>query len=181
MTAKVTTKEDAKVAKSEVVKPSTKEVKPQKEGTTSNKEKPAKKETPPINLDYVEAIRKCLVDHIKEHGKEPKRYYITYEELIKKCNLPYPNINRNPQFRTALGKLLAEVAKQDIEAGKPPITAIVYGKNLYRPRNGFYETLINLKYRGTDGKIAKQLYLDKEWRRELEKEVINYLNESNSA
>ena len=122
----------------------------------------------------VEIIRKYLISLIRDGGAKPGTCITTYQVMANECKLPYPTLSRSPVQRKALGIALAQLTKEDFNAGKPLIASLIYGVKLYRPRDGFYKTLINLKYTGTLGKTFKQLYQDKTWRRKLESKAVEF-------
>ena len=124
----------------------------------------------PQQIKEIPIIIRYLIQHIRSCGKN---YYITYQDLVDECNLPYGKLNLNPTNRKKLGIVLAKLLLEELDARRPLLTSIVYGKGLYRPRNGFYKTLEENNIKDSKGKDIKQLYEIK-WRREIEKEVVTF-------
>lgn len=124
----------------------------------------------PIQLEEVKRVKKYLVDYL---NKNLEKYYTTYSELVCECALPYFPLN-NPQNRIELGKVLAYLLEEELKYGRPLITSVIYGKKLYRPRDGFYNTLIRINYKGTANKKARDLYKEKKERRKIETEAVEY-------
>lgn len=121
------------------------------------------------------AIRRHLIQHIQKADfnlKSKSKYNTTYSELVSECNLPYKNLQRNPQHRKALGNVLAHLLKEEHDAKRPMLTSIIYGKGLYRPRNGFYKTMQNFKIDGAHKKQLEKLYKDIKKRRKYETDAV---------
>lgn len=124
-----------------------------------------------VQLEEVKRIKRHLINHINNpHSK----YCITYADLVKECGLPYEPLNKIPKNREELGKVLAYLLKEELKYDRPLITSVIYGKNLYRPRNGFYETLIRINYKGSADKQPRDLYKDLNERRKIETEAVEY-------
>ena len=119
-------------------------------------------------------IRKYLVSLIRDNKGKLDACTTTYQVMANECQLQYPILSKSPMQRKALGIVLAQLTKEDFKAGRPLIASLIYGVKLYRPRDGFYRTLINLKYKGTFGKTFKQLYQNRTWRRKLESNAVEF-------
>lgn len=122
----------------------------------------------------IEIIRKYLISLIRDNQGKLDVCTTTYQVMANECKLPYPMLSKSPVQRKGLGIVLAQLTKEDFNAGRPLIASLIYGVKLYRPRDGFYKTLINLKYKGTSGHTFKQLYQDRIWRRKLESNAVEF-------
>jgi hypothetical protein len=122
-------------------------------------------------LIEVSIIRKYLIGHIRSNSA---RYYKTYEDMVKDCDLPYQNLNKNPVKRKEIGIVLAYLLKEEYDANRPLLTSVIYGKNLYRPRDGFYITLINYNIEESKYKDYRQLYKNIVWRRSIETKTVEF-------
>lgn len=128
----------------------------------------------PVQLREVKRVKKYLVEYLNENFE---KYYTTYSELVIECELPYLPL-KNPKNRKELGKVLAYLLEEELRCGRPLITSVIYGKNLYRPRDGFYNTLIRINYKGSANKEARDLYKEKKERRKIETEAVEYWRNS---
>ncbi len=120
----------------------------------------------------VQKIRKYLIDYIFKRS-DFKQYYTTYNQLVVDCKLPYNNLQRNPQHRHQLGVVLADLLERELNERRPPLTSIIYGVGLYRPRDGFYKTLKNLGYRNTKTMNLEDMR-EINFRRKFEKETVDF-------
>lgn len=130
-----------------------------------------------IQIKEVERIRKNLINFTFKN-RNSDRYFTTYSQLVLDCKLPYDNLQRYPQHRRKLGIVLAELLTRELREGRPPLTSIIYGVGLRRPRNGFYITLRNLRYRNT-GTMSLDDMCEITFRRRFEKETVEFWGKAN--
>jgi len=128
-------------------------------------------------MQEVAIIRRYLINIIRTSDK---CYYTTYQKMVDDCKLPYPDLNKHPLYRKQLGLILAFMLIDDYQNHRPFLTSIIYGAGLYRPRNGFYNTLcreapLNVKF-----KSPEKVYKDIVFRRSFEKEAVNYWKNNNT-
>jgi hypothetical protein len=131
-----------------------------------------------IQINEAIIIRKYLINLIRLNKE---KYYTTYQELVDNCNLlEFAELNRYPTRRKELGVILAYLLIDDSLNNRPILTSLVYGKKLYRPRDGFYKTLCNNDVTGSEGKTPLQISKDIELRRKFEHSAVEFWrNEEN--